>query len=108
MGLHKNIYLIRHGETLANVKRIIQGQSGKTHLTLNGKSQLSSVIFFLKQHIISKTKIWASNQDRCIESAKRISNELGTEYPTFLPQLNQRHWGKIEGNTYDEMVTKLI
>ena len=103
----KKIYLIRHGETEANKKRLVQGQSNDTCLTQKGTDEINNVANFLKNESLNQCLIWTSEQSRSISSAQWISKRLNIKNMEHTDLINQRYWGNVEGRSsfnFDEEV----
>ncbi len=97
----KNVFLIRHGETQANIRREIQGQSGYSPLTTSGRTQVEEVTSFLKTQLSNDAHIWSSDLGRSKDTANLIHTGLNSSPPIFLSQLRQRNWGHAEGKRYN-------
>lgn len=96
------IFLVRHGETDANVSRVIQGQSGAATLTERGRVDVRLVANFLRSQLVSAPHVWTSDLHRSSESAHQICELLNLPAPELSVELRQRGWGKSEGRSYDE------
>lgn len=94
------IYLIRHGETDANVTNTIQGQSD-VPLNENGLYQAElAAARFGKMHF---DMIFSSDLSRAAVTARKIAGEREI---TFTPELREWHLGKLEGLSYDRAAEK--
>ncbi|MDO8561405.1 MAG: class I tRNA ligase family protein [bacterium] len=91
-------FLVRHGETEANVKRIVQGHQD-TPLTETGKEQARISGEQLKNQDIGL--IISSDLGRCRETAEIISKATGAEI-IFDEAFRERFMGEAEGLTYEE------
>ena len=91
-------FLVRHGETEGNAKRIVQGH-GNTPLNENGKSQARLAGEKLKNQDIEL--IISSDIGRCKETAEIIAQATGAEI-IFDEALRERFMGEAEGLTYEE------
>jgi len=89
-----NLYLVRHGESEANAKRVVQGQLD-TPLTENGRWQAQRVGMALSH--VKADVILSSDLVRAFETAQIIQKYLipVTIRPSIL--LRERALGKVEG-----------
>lgn len=96
------IYLVRHGESEANVAHIIQGQGGgNSTLTENGKEEVQMLGKQFKE--IHFDAIFSSDLLRTIQSAEILSEIL--HLPVHIsPALRERNLGKYEGMKDDEFL----
>ena len=87
------IFLVRHGETVDNARRIMQGQ---THGMLNehGREQAEGVAERLASEEIDA--VVASDLRRAIQTAEIISARHGLPVTT-TPLLRERDWGSFTG-----------
>lgn len=96
--LEKNIYFVRHGETVQNAARIRQGEDGG--LSENGKAQISSLTDRLKNFNISK--IFSSPFQRAAETTEIISKKINAPIE-YVPLIGERHNPtSIVGKKYDD------
>ena len=98
------IYLIRHGESIGNVKKgFISGQSDQNGLTFKGKVQAIRTAYLIKGRKIDR--IFASPVARAKETAQVIGESAGkkVEYRDFLKELS---YGSFEGRYWWEVVSK--
>ena len=90
------IYLIRHGESIAN-KKMIVGMDDP--LTENGKKELLNV------HVPWVKKVYSSNLQRAKETAKIL-------YPNHnikvFEEFNEICFGEYEGKTIDDTFIKVF
>ncbi len=91
-------FLVRHGETEGNVKRITQGHQD-TPLTEQGMAQAKSAGAQLKNQNIEL--IISSDLGRCKQTAEIISQATGAEV-VFDIGFRERFMGESEGLTYEE------
>ena len=92
------IFLIRHGETEENAKRIVQGKSyGK--LSKRGKEQARKVAARLSKEKIDV--IFSSPLERADLTAREIARQHGLEI-VYDERLTERNFGNIEGIGRDE------
>ena len=87
------IFLVRHGETVDNARRIMQGQ---THGMLNehGREQAEGVAERLASEEIDA--VVASDLRRAIQTAEIISARHALPV-TITPLLRERDWGSFTG-----------
>ncbi|MGA2157696.1 MAG: histidine phosphatase family protein [Dehalococcoidia bacterium] len=88
------LYLIRHGETVWNKQRIIQGSGSDTELSETGKMQVAKLALAVKD--VPFTAIYSSPMQRAMETAGAIAGHHGLEvHPE--PDLREIHVGELEG-----------
>jgi len=93
----KNLYLVRHGESEYNAKKIIQGHID-TFLTPKGIFQARLAGEQLKKYNIEK--IYTSDLRRAYQTATVIGDILGIE-PIVDERIREMHFGKWEGLAYE-------
>ena len=95
-----DLYLIRHGETEANIQKKVCGQND-TKLTNHGIEQLVK----LKHQIghLSPNKCYTSALSRAIESHKIVFSNYAYE---SYPDLNETNTGTLSDLTFDELHQK--
>ncbi|MCL2829545.1 MAG: histidine phosphatase family protein [Betaproteobacteria bacterium] len=98
--------LIRHGETEWNAARRIQGHTD-TALNAKGLRQAEALAArfaaLAQQHLATRfSAIHSSDLLRARDTAAPIAAALGCPL-NLLPQLRERHYGVLEGLTYDEI-----
>ena len=93
------LYLVRHGETVDNVRQIMQGQ---THgqLTEEGIRQAETVRDKLRD--IPFEAIIASDLKRSVDTARIIAEPHGLEV-IQTPLLRERDWGGFTGRFIPEL-----
>jgi len=100
------IYIIRHGQTLWNIKKIKQGRKDSP-LTLNAVSQSLKIANTLKDDItdIKDFKIVVSPQWRCQQYASFICEHLGVDFSDCIleDRLREHSFGLWEGKTESEI-----
>lgn len=89
----KKVYLIRHGQTEFNKKRIIQGSGIDSSLNEFGESQAAA--FYQSYKGISFDAVYTSILKRSIQSVKGFTNS-GIKHEKFVG-LNEINWGTHEG-----------
>ena len=87
------LYLVRHGETIDNVRQIMQGQT-QGELTENGIFQARQVAEELKD--VDFEAVVASDLKRSIDTAKIVAAPHQLEVLT-TPLLRERDWGGFTG-----------
>ena len=92
----KDLYLMRHGETLFNQRRKIQGWCDSP-LTENGVKQAKAVREILKD--IQFDHYYSSTAERCCDTLE-IVTDYKVEYKR-LKQLKERNFGIFEGESED-------
>jgi broad specificity phosphatase PhoE len=91
------IYLIRHGKTDWNVKKLIQGHTDIA-LNLEGKTTAKDLAKELKR--IKFDKIYASDLSRAKQTAEIIALEHKLVVET-TKALRERNFGNVEGKSHD-------
>lgn len=92
----KHLYLMRHGETLFNVRRKIQGWCDSP-LTAKGIKQAEAAREILKN--INFDHYYSSTAERCCDTLE-IVTDYKVEYKR-LKQLKERNFGIFEGESED-------
>ena len=93
--MKKDLYLMRHGQTLFNVRRRIQGWCDSP-LTESGKQQALKAKEYLKD--ISFDHYYSSTSERCCDTIELI---IGNHYYKRLKGLKERNFGLFEGESED-------
>ncbi|MDO4161035.1 MAG: histidine phosphatase family protein [Prevotellaceae bacterium] len=87
------LYLLRHGETIDNVNRIMQGQT-QGELTENGRKQAHEVA---KKMADTEIDVFISSDlKRSYDTCAIIAEPHGKEVVT-TPLLRERDWGSFTG-----------
>lgn len=90
----KNIFLVRHAQTVFNAEHILQGQRYESELSNIGIIQAD--LFYSNFKNISIDKIYISGLKRSYLTAKKI---IESSVPfEIINELNEINWGSIEGN----------
>lgn len=92
----KHLYLMRHGETLFNQRRRIQGWCDSP-LTERGIKQAKAAGDYLKD--IQFDHYYSSTSERCCDTLEIVTNGK-VEYKR-LKQLKERNFGTFEGESED-------
>ncbi|MDO5714292.1 MAG: histidine phosphatase family protein [Tissierellia bacterium] len=96
-----NLYLLRHGESEDNVKRIFSRPS--CSLTEKGKKEILSIGEVLKE--IDFEGIFISPYQRTLESAQLLPNNLGKK-KEILEEIHEISFGTFSGLSYKEILEK--
>lgn len=92
----KHLYLMRHGETLFNQRKKIQGHCDSP-LTLAGIQQAKLASAYLKHEHINFDHVYCSTSERCVDTV-----ELVTSLPYCrLKGLKEMNYGMFEGESED-------
>lgn len=94
----KILYLMRHGQTLFNLRRKIQGWSDSP-LTEKGIEQAKIAGRYFKEHNIAFDHAYCSTSERCVDTL-----EIVTEYKIpyiRLKGLKEMFYGIFEGESED-------
>ena len=99
------ILLVRHGQTIANVKKIWHGQID-TELTDEGLQQAQKLGGHATQYIANPDRIFASPLQRARITAEHFAapHNLPVEQH---PELMEYHIGDWEGKDYREIIAEL-
>ena len=98
----KTIYLVRHGETLANRQGILQGWSNNP-LDDTGRKQAAALV--PRASRVPLDAIYTSDLIRTRETAAPLAEARGLE-PTVLPGLREISFGKWDGHHLKEIQEK--
>ena len=93
----KNIYIIRHGQTDYNKKKMVQGRGVDASINNEGRTQ--AALFYQAYKNISFDKIYTSSLRRTVESVNQFI-ESGIPFEQ-LSGLDEISWGTHEGMPYD-------
>ena len=92
------IYIVRHGQTEANITRIIQGQLIDGPLNERGVAQAEAVgKRFQKIHVDA---VYSSPLRRARQTAAAIRSNITDAPYTELPDLMEMAWGVLEGQKF--------
>jgi broad specificity phosphatase PhoE len=92
--MKKHFYLMRHGETLFNVRKKIQGWCDSP-LTENGIKQAQTTADFFDT--LNLTHLYSSTSERCCDTLE-IATRNRMPY-TRLKGLREMHFGRFEGES---------
>lgn len=94
------IYIVRHGETVENLTKILQGHLPGT-LTGKGKEQVRHTAEQLAETGVKFSRIVSSDLQRALDSAQIIADRLHLSI-TPMEMLRERDWGKWTGMSIAE------
>ncbi|MEN0047923.1 MAG: histidine phosphatase family protein [Bacteroidota bacterium] len=92
----KDIFLIRHGETVFNKLGIVQGSGVDTDLNETGQQQANA--FYETYKHIPFEVVMTSKLKRTHQTVQPFTNE-GLAWEQF-PEINEMSWGEHEGKEY--------
>ena len=96
------LYLIRHGETDANVAGVWQG-STDSPLNARGEAQARALARRLADEALPITAIYTSPLQRARQTAENIARALGDVPVIPDPGLAEFHLGEWEGLSYEQL-----
>lgn len=98
------IFIVRHGESQANLAGIAQGSGLKSDLTELGKLQAKQTGELFKLKNINFSKIYSSTASRAMETADIIANEINFDIKEIKrdPLLIEEDSGRATGTTQQE------
>ena len=99
----KKIILIRHGQTIANLKSRYQGHTDN-ELTELGLKQAKELAKILKKRYLINA-VFTSPLIRAFDTANAVAKSFKLE-PFVLDELKEIDFGKWDGLTYDEIALK--
>ncbi len=98
------LHFVRHGETLWNRERRMQGQRYEVPLSELGREQAREVAASLAS--VPAQALYASDLLRTLETARAISDSTGL--PVIEePALRERHFGVLQGRLYGDMLEEV-
>lgn len=97
------VYLVRHGQSEWNIRRLTQGQTAHPPLTDLGREQAAAAAGALASELPADPSVRLVTSDlvRAAETARIIADRLGLA-PELDPRLREQHLGELEGRGYDE------
>lgn len=105
------IYIIRHGETDANVKDKINDKNNKTPLNSNGKKQATMTGKYLNTRNLQNAVIYVSPSIRAVQTAELIAKELKINKISIIKddRIDEINHGLLSGTgsgdkIYDELM----
>ena len=103
------IYLVRHGETDANLSGRLVGISGNPQLTQKGKDDSQALGKGLRSSKIVFQKAYYSPQKRTYATLKNVFKGYGKEIPSEqIAGLRDLNWGKGEGKYFSTLILKML
>ena len=97
------LFLVRHGETDANLNRLVHGVT-ETPLNETGRAQATATAQLMAGR--RWDALYASPLSRARETARIIGAATGFGEPTIEPRLIEQDYGSAEGMTEDELVAQ--
>jgi broad specificity phosphatase PhoE len=95
------LFLIRHGESVANVEPIVAGPSGDAGLTDRGRRQAGLLEERLRAQPLQADRLFASTLPRALETAEFVSRALDLPIETN-DELQELRPGRADGLTFHE------
>ena len=99
------IYLVRHGQSEWNVRRLTQGQTAHPRLTALGWEQAGQAAMVIEEDLASRghsgVRIVSSDLTRAVETAGVLGSRLGVQV-ALDARLREQHLGHLEGRSYEE------
>lgn len=96
-----NLYLIRHGESVANVEPIIGGMRGDVGLTARGREQAALLEARLRASGFHADALLSSTLPRALQTAEYVSRALGLPI-TRDDELQELRPGEADGLSHEE------
>ena len=102
----KRLYLLRHGQTEFNVKKLVQGRCDSS-LTDLGRQQAGMAAAWLKAHNVVPDKVASSPLGRAMDTAQRVACELLGPDAAVEPckGIIERCYGTFEEGPHDALPT---
>lgn len=102
----KRLYLLRHGQTEFNVKKLVQGRCDSP-LTNLGRQQAQRAAAWLKAHDVVPDKVVSSPLGRAMDTASLVACELIGPDAAVEPckGIIERCYGTFEGGPHDALPT---
>jgi broad specificity phosphatase PhoE len=95
----RKMYLVRHGESVWNVQRRVQGNSMRNALSKKGKRQ--SRLLGEKLRSMEFDSVYCSNVERAVETAGIALGDSAT--PNYMEELREVSFGNWEGRLINEI-----
>lgn len=99
------VYLVRHGQSQWNARRLTQGQTAHPPLTDLGRSQSAAAAKLIAADLeglgLTPKRLLSSDLARAAQTAAIIGHQLQLT-PEPDPRLREQHLGDLEGRTYEE------
>ena len=102
----KRLYLLRHGQTEFNVKKLVQGRCDSP-LTDLGRQQAGAAAAWLKAHNVVPDKVVSSPLGRAMDTAQLVACELLGPDTAVEPceGIIERSYGSFEEGPHDALPT---
>lgn len=102
----KKLYLLRHGQTEFNVKKLVQGRCDSP-LTDLGRKQAGMAAAWLKAHNVVPDKVVSSPLGRAMDTASLVATELLGRDAAVEPceGIIERSYGTFEEGPHDALPT---
>lgn len=102
----KRLYLLRHGQTEFNVKKLVQGRCDSP-LTDLGRQQAGAAAAWLKAHNVVPDKVVSSPLGRAMVTANLVATELLGQNAAVEPceGIIERCYGTFEEGPHDALPT---
>ena len=102
----KRLYLLRHGQTEFNVKKLVQGRCDSP-LTDLGRKQAGMAAAWLKDHDVVPDKVVSSPLGRAMDTAQLVACELLGPDAAVEPceGIIERSYGSFEEGPHDALPT---
>ena len=102
----KRLYLLRHGQTEFNVKKLVQGRCDSP-LTNLGRQQAQTAAAWLKAHRVVPDKVVSSSLGRAMDTAQLVACELIGPDAAVEPckGIIERCYGTFEEGPHDALPT---
>lgn len=102
----KKLYLLRHGQTEFNVKKLVQGRCNSS-LTDLGRQQAQTAAAWLKSHGAVPDKVVSSPLGRAMDTANLVATELLGAGAAVEPceGIIERCYGTFEEGPHDALPT---
>lgn len=102
----KRLYLLRHGQTEFNVKKLVQGRCDSP-LTVLGRQQARAAAAWLKAHGVVPDKVVSSPLGRAMDTASLVACELLGPDAAVEPceGIIERSYGTFEEGPHDALPT---
>lgn len=102
----KKLYLLRHGQTEFNVKKLVQGRCDSP-LTDLGRQQAGAAAAWLKAHNVVPDKVVSSPLGRAMDTAGLVATELLGQNAAVEPceGIIERCYGTFEEGPHDVLPT---
>ena len=104
----KRLYLLRHGQTEFNVKKLVQGRCDSP-LTDLGRQQARAAAAWLKAHGVAPDKVVSSPLGRAMDTAQLVACELIGPDAAVEPckGIIERCYGTFEEGPHDALPTDI-